>query len=219
MIMDTSLIQLLHLCSTVFPTGVFSHSYGYETLLEDGYADSAEGFESYITAVLKSGSAKAEAIIVKYCAEEPQRLRYWDELCTAIKPTRELRTASTKTGRAFLRAFRKMYPESCDIAETLPNKNYAAVFGCACGSLGIPPKSAVEAFLTSAMLSSVSAAIKLIPLSQLDGQVLVQHCYETIAECAASALSDGEEDIFSFSPMADISSMRHEEQYSRMYMS
>ncbi|MGN0650427.1 MAG: urease accessory protein UreF [Oscillospiraceae bacterium] len=217
--MGISLIRLLHLCSTVFPTGVFSHSYGYETLLEDGYANTAEDFDRYISAVLKSGSAKAEAIIIKFCLEASERLRYWDELCTAVKPTKELRAASSKTGRAFLRAFEKMYPEKSDFCKELPYKNYAVVFGAACGCLGIPTKDAVEAFLTSTVLSNTSAAIKLIPLSQLDGQLLVERCYATIAECANAALSAGEDEIFSFSPMADISSMRHEEQYSRMYMS
>ena len=31
-------IQLMHLCSNVFPTGIFTHSFGYEGMLEAGMA-------------------------------------------------------------------------------------------------------------------------------------------------------------------------------------
>lgn len=217
--MNLSLIQLLHLCSFVFPTGVFSHSYGYETLLEDGFADSSESFMEYLIAVLKSGSAKAESAIVRFCYEQPERNRYWDELCTALKPAKELRNASVRTGKAFFRAFQSMYPENNIFFERLSDFNYAPVFSCACKSLDISLQSAIEAFLLSTVISSTSVAVRIIPLGQLDGQKIIRDCYESIVTCARKILEVQEEDVFSFSPMVDISSMRHEEQYSRMYMS
>lgn len=217
--MNLSLIQLLHLCSSLFPAGVFSHSYGYETLLEDGFANSSESFTEYLNAMLKSGSARSESAIVRFCYEEPERSRYWDELCTALKPAKELRNASSRTGKAFFRAFQSMYPENNMFFEKLSDFNYASVFSCACKSLDISLQSAIEAFLLSTVISSTSVAVKAIPLGQLEGQIIIKNCYENIITCARKTLEIQEEDIFSFSPMVDISSMRHEEQYSRMYMS
>lgn len=218
--MNTSaLLSLLHLCSPVFPTGIFSHSYGYETLLEDGYANSEESFTRWLCGTLLSGSGRTDAALMKLACCTPEKAGCYDLLASAMKPTAELRSASKRTGRAFRKAFLKMYPEKNDEFAPLSESNYSVVFGTACRVLEIPPGEAVEGFLTSAVLSSVSCAIKLIPLSQLSGQVIVKNCIEAVEQCAEFALNAQEADITGFSPMSDISSMRHEGQYSRLYLS
>ena len=39
------LLQLMHLSSSTFPTGIFSHSFGFENLYEERFVESREGFE------------------------------------------------------------------------------------------------------------------------------------------------------------------------------
>lgn len=216
---ETGRIQLMHLCSTVFPTGMFSHSFGYERMLEDGFADTLEGFEEYLDGMLYMGLGKTDAALVRFSYEEPERWQEWDELCTALKPAVELRLASSKTGRAFLKVFHKMYPGNPLEEDDFPNSNYAVIFGLACRYLEIPLEETLEAYLTSTLLSYIQVGIKLIPLSQIEGQVLMRDFYPRIKDCVKNAQKAKEEDIFSFTPMVDIASMEHETQYSRMYMS
>lgn len=216
---ELSPIQLMHLCSNVFPTGVFTHSFGYEGMLEAGLADNLPSYENYLSAVLKMGMGKTDTAIVKFAYEQPERLKEWDELCSALKPSKELRMASVRTGKAFLKAFLKMYPQVPLRDRTLENANYPVVFGYACRYLKIPLEQALEGYVTSTILSYVQVAIKLIPLSQVDGQVVMKNKYKEIQQCVKEALDMKEEDIVSFTPMLDIASMKHETQESRMYMS
>lgn len=212
-------IQLMHLCSTVFPAGIFSHSFGYERMLEDGFADTLEGFAEYLDGMLHMGLGKTETALVRFSYEEPDRWKEWDELCTALKPAAELRLASSKTGKAFLKVFHKMYPGNALEGKDFVNSNYAVIFGLACRYLEIPLEETLEAYLTSTLLSYIQVGIKLIPLSQIEGQVLMRDFYPKIRTCVKTAQDAKEEDIFSFTPMVDIASMKHETQYSRMYMS
>lgn len=216
---SSSLISLLHICSPVFPTGVFSHSYGCETLLEDGYADTPEGFTEYLRGVLLSGSGRTDAALLALAYSHPEMAAYYDRLATAMKPTSELRSASRRTGRAFLKAYLKMYPEHSPEFAELTESNYSVMFAAASRLLEIPLRDALEGFLTSTLLSAVSCGIKLIPLSQLTGQQIVRDCSGAVEECTEYALNADESSVTGFSPMSDISSMRHEGQYSRMYIS
>ncbi len=211
-------IQLLHLCSNVFPTGIFSHSFGYEMMLEDGRATDMETYEQYLTGILQMGGARAETAVVRFVYEQPERIQEWDELCTALKAAKELRMASSKTGKAFLRTFHKMYPDNPLKNVTLVHTNYCVVFGSVCRFLEIPVEEMLEAYLTSSLLSYIQVGIKLIPLSQMDGQLLMYRCYPQIEKCVEEAMK-AKEDICSFNPVVDIASMRHEIQFSRMYMS
>lgn len=216
---DKKRIQLMHLCSNVFPTGIFSHSFGYEMMLEQGIADDLQGYREYLFGMLRMGVGRTDTAVLRMAYEEPKKSLHWDELCSALKPTVELRKASSKTGNAFFKTFQKMYPEN-DLTETeLCDMNYAVVFGLACRSLEIPLRDVLEGYLTSTVLSYIQVGIKLIPLSQVDGQILMKECYEEIEQCVEEVMEMKEEDIFSFTPMLDIASMRHETQFSRMYMS
>lgn len=212
-------IQLMHLCSNVFPTGIFTHSFGYEGMLEAGMAKDISSYENYLSGVLKMGFGKADTGLVRFAYEQPERLKEWDGLCTALKPSKELRMASSRTGKAFVKAFTKMYPGTLLEQAELENFNYSVVFGYACKYLGISLSAALEAYLTGTLLAYVQVAIKLIPLSQIDGQVVMKNVYSEVLQCVKQAMEMEEEDMFSFTPMLDIASMNHEIQESRMYMS
>ena len=74
-------IQIMHLCSAVFPTGAFSHSYGFETLFEEDKIRNIEEYRAYLQAVLLSGNAKTDAGIIRFAYEHPEKTAKWDELC------------------------------------------------------------------------------------------------------------------------------------------
>lgn len=210
-------IQLIHLCSGTFPIGTFSHSYGFEYMVKEGNIKGSEDFEQYLKGLLSNGFGKTDLPVIKLAYESPERFEELDTLCTALKPTKEIRSASLKTGRAFIRVFGSMYPGS--LPETKSGLNYATAFGIACRHLEIPLSDALECYTAGTLISYIQAGIKLIPLSQTDGQIIMKNCYGEIEKCAKSAAKMNEEDMFSFTPFTDISSMLHERQYSRMYMS
>jgi urease accessory protein len=65
----------------------------------------------------------------------------------------------------------------------------------------------------------VSAAIRLIPLGQTDGQHVIAALEPTVAAAAKQALVSEVHEIGSATLRADIASMRHETQYTRLFRS
>jgi urease accessory protein len=63
----------------------------------------------------------------------------------------------------------------------------------------------------------VSAGIRLIPLGQTDGQKVTAALEPAVAEIAAEADTAGLDDLGGCVLLADIASMRHETQYTRLF--
>ena len=65
----------------------------------------------------------------------------------------------------------------------------------------------------------VSAAVRLIPLGQTDGQLAVAAMEETVRQTVLQAMEVPFEDIGSAAPLVDLASMHHETQYTRLFRS
>ena len=65
----------------------------------------------------------------------------------------------------------------------------------------------------------VSAGVRLIPLGQTDGLRVIARLEPLIPRLVAAALAASLEDVGGAAIMADIASMRHETQYTRLFRS
>jgi len=83
----------------------------------------------------------------------------------------------------------------------------------------VPLAPALHAFLHAATANLISAGIRLIPLGQTDGQRVLAALEPAIDATAARAMAMPLDDIGSASFRADIASMRHETQYTRLFRS
>ncbi len=213
------LLQLMHLSSSTFPTGIFSHSFGFENLYEERFVESREGFEQFLSGILESGSLVSDAAIVRFSYENPDNSEYYDEVATALKHTRELRNASQLTGKALKKTIVSMYPHMGGLFKGLPYNNYPVIYGAVCRELGIDLFQSISGYVFGTIQAYVQVGIKLIPLSQNVGQSILMDNYKRIDNMVENVMQLKEEDIVSFSPMQDIASMKHENQQYRMYIS
>jgi urease accessory protein len=229
---DTStLLYLLQVAGGSFPTGSFSHSYGLETLIQDGRITDAEDLAGVARLWLRYGVATSEggAVGVAFRAtrdnDDLTMLADLDEVLTALKLTRETREASTKVGNAFLRTVSGTFGWETvgryrrAIAEGRCAGHYATAFGVAAVDAGVSAPQALLAFLHSALYGVVGVAARLMPLGQLDAQRVLAASRPQIADCAESALALDLDDLSAPAAALDIASMRHERLYSRLCMS
>jgi len=228
---DTSaLLYLLQVASGSFPTGSFSHSYGLETLIQDGRITDAEDLADAARLWLRHGVATSEggAVAVAFRAARENDLTILadlDEVLTALKLTRETREASIKIGNAFLRTVSSTFGwDSVDryqraTAEGRCAGHYATAFGVAAADAGVSATEALPAFLHSALSGVVAVAARIMPLGQLDAQRVLAASWPQIAGCAETALVLGLDDLSVPATALDIASMRHERLYSRLCMS
>jgi urease accessory protein len=75
------------------------------------------------------------------------------------------------------------------------------------------------AYLHAFAANLVSAAIRLVPLGQTEGLKVIVALEGAVLGVAREALASGPDDLGSAAILADIASMRHETQYTRLFRS
>lgn len=96
---------------------------------------------------------------------------------------------------------------------------YPIAVGTAAGSHAVPLEQSLAAYLQTLAANWVSAAVRLIPLGQTDGQRVIAALEPHITATVERALSATLDDAGSATFRADIASMRHETQYTRLFRS
>jgi urease accessory protein len=91
--------------------------------------------------------------------------------------------------------------------------------GVAAARAGVPLEPAAQAFLHALAAGLVSAAVRLVPLGQTDGQRALAALEPAVLAAAAAAPERPLAEIGSATPMVEWASMLHETQYTRLFRS
>ncbi len=95
----------------------------------------------------------------------------------------------------------------------------AVVLGARAAGQGVPYGLALPAFLQSYIANLVTAAVRLIPLGQTDGQLAIAELEEPILATSVQAEQATVRDLGSAAFMVDFASASHETQYTRLFRS
>jgi urease accessory protein len=120
---------------------------------------------------------------------------------------------------------RKVWPDpwlkawSADLAADEREPAYCVAVGVVAARAGVPLAATVAAYLHALAASLVSAAVRLVPLGQTDGQRALAALEPVIMAAAEAALGRPLAAIGSATPMAEWCSMRHETQHTRLFRS
>ena len=152
----------------------------------------------------------------------PQALHDAAELAVALAPSRERFLETTAQGQAFLAATQAAWP--CSALGQLATAwdgplAYPVAVGVAAAGHDIPLEPTLTAFLHAVAANLVSAGVRLVPLGQTDGQRVLASLEPVIAATASRALVSALDDTGGATFRADIASMRHERQYTRLFRS
>jgi urease accessory protein len=213
--------------SPSYPVGAFSYSGGLEYAVEAGDVHDAATLQQWLASVMAHGSGGSDAVLFVHAhraidAGDDKALREVAELAAAFVASRERHLETTAQGRAFVEATRAAWP--CDALDRLAAVwdgpvAYPVAVAVACGGHGIALAAALPAYLQVVAANIVSAGVRLIPLGQTDGQRVLAALEPVIAATAQRAMTTALADIGSATLRADIASMRHETQYTRLFRS
>ena len=222
-----ALYRLMAWLSPAYPVGAFSHSSGLEWAVEAGDVTDVTSLQRWLGVVIAEGGGFCDAVIFvsAYRASvnrDDGLLRGTAELAAAISPSKERFIETTSQGRAFVEATRAAWP--CATLDRLlviwdgPIAYPVAVAVTASGH-DVPLAPALNAYLNASTANLISAGVRLIPLGQTDGQRALAALEPLLLATAERAMLAKLDDIGSAAFRADIASMRHETQYTRLFRS
>jgi urease accessory protein len=220
-----SLVVLLHLCDTLFPTGAFAHSDGLETATAEGHIktgpDLRGWMETTLGEVLRHGDAVAVARAWHAAGRRDRSvLTALDREVYALRPAAAVRESTRAMGTRLLRTWEQIRPTELTRELTAQASQFTlpVAFGVVCAASEISVRAAVEGFIYTRMAATVSAAMRLMPLGQHDGHRLLSDMLAQAPGVATKALSD-EGPLTSFVPMMDIMTISHQYVESRLFRS
>jgi urease accessory protein len=218
--------RLMTWLSPAFPVGGFSYSHGLEWVIEQGKVKNAATLGDWIEDILVHGAGRSDAIFLAeawraVAADDTRLLNEAAELAAAFAPSAERRLETLAQGAAFLGAVQAVWPHPAlqRLAAAGTDIAYPIAVGACAAVHALPLAPTAQAFVQAFAANLVSAGVRLIPLGQTDGLRVVARLEPLIPRVAAAALAAGLDDFGGAAIQADIASMRHETQYTRLFRS
>jgi urease accessory protein len=223
----SALYRLMAWLSPAYPVGAFSFSGGIEWAVERGDISDAQSLKSWLALMIAEGNGFCDAVFFVHAHRavtggDDDALRNVAELAAAFAPSKERHLETTAQGRAFVEVTCAAWP--CEALDQFlkiwdgPIAYPVAVAVAAAGQ-GIPLDKALHAYLHALAANWIYAGVRLIPLGHTDGQRVLASLEPVIAAAAERAVTTSLDDAGSATFRADLASMRHETQYTRLFRS
>lgn len=231
-----SVLSLLQLSDSTFPSGRYTLSYGLEAFAQSRELTAQSRpstLARLLSTCLRFGVATSDGVALA-CAHRAygrdggvdlDLVQRTDERLSAVKLVRETREASTRTGRALLAtASSALEPaalrEYSELVRTgLSPGNHAVVLGLLSASLRVPRLEAIAGELYAFAAGWVAAAVRLGLIDHRTAQGLLHEVRAVAAEAALVAVDRDVSAISSCVPQVDVMSMRHEQAELRLFAS
>jgi urease accessory protein len=221
------LYRLLAWLSPSFPVGAFSYSSGIEWAVEAGDIKDADSLRAWVAAVIANGGGFCDAVFFVHAhravrKRDDEHLAEVCELAAAFAPSKERHLETTAQGRAFIDTVRAAWP--CAALDRLPALwdgpvVYSVAVALASAGHGIEVEPSLIGYLHAVSANLVSAGVRLVPLGQTDGQRVLASLEAVVADTAKRAAVTQLDEVGGASFRADLASMRHETQYTRLFRS
>jgi urease accessory protein len=222
------LAPLLQVSDSAFPTGGYSHSAGFEQIVQLGIVRDAATMAIYIEKHLWPSLVHFELPVVRLAqnvanAGDVPELLALDEVVDAAKGARELREASRALGRRRLNALRDIGSSTVPgefvrlVFEDKTPGHHAVVFGAGLASMPLSALLAAWAFLS---LNGIClAAPKLLRIGQDAVQRILATALAPMEARIEASRSVARDDLGWFDPALEIASMQHEIAHERLFIS
>ena len=224
-----ALLNGLRFIDSFFPSGGFAYSSGLEAAVKDGAVRNGKELARYVEDLLVHGMSRREAVAVAVAHQAGAVGKLAtavkiDQELDALKIGRESRLASRQMGRQVIKVSaeqihdnRWLHDFRMAIEEGLAPGHFPVSIGITLAACGWSRQDTVAAYLYQTAQGFVSAAMKLLPVGQQEGQHLLDRWGLLIASLSRTVKPRGS--LVSWSPVQDIYAMRHARLESRLFRS
>jgi urease accessory protein len=216
--------ELLIWLSPAFPIGSFAYSQGLEAAVARGWISDAVSLRAWLASLAAHGALRNDLIILSLVrrAADERDIGAHAELSAALQPSRERAEEALTQGQAFLTAYRAGWSGNearglsapDDMPITLP-----VAVALASRAHALPLEATLIAYAAAFQTNLVSAAIRLGVIGQFDGQRVLAELLPDLRIACDFAIRAGEDDLGSATFSADLASIAHETQMTRLFRS
>lgn len=213
--------------SPSFPVGAFSYSGGIEWAVQAGDIRDVVTLRGWLSTVIEAGAGWSDAVLFAQAfravaEKDDTALGAVAELAAALAPSKERFLETTAQGAAFLAAVAAAWP--CPALARLASAwdgpvCYPVAVAVAAAGHGLARDAALHAYLHALASNAISAGVRLVPLGQTDGQRLLMALEPVVAASAQRALAAPLDAAAGCAFRADLASLQHETQYTRLFRS
>ena len=207
---DLKFMTVMQWMSPAFPIGAFAYSHGLEWAIDKDHVSNGEKLQKWITDLLEYGSLRTDSIFISLILRGHDAKKM-NELSMALCPAGERLLETKLQGSAFAKVIEDVWQQdigelSLPIAVALAAKNQS-----------IEQDLILPAYLHAFCSNLISAAIRLIPIDQTEGQRIMLELYTTISDLVQTASESEIDDLNSACFFSDVSAMEHEYLQPRIF--
>lgn len=210
---EDHILTLTQWFSPSYPVGAFAYSHGLEAAVEAGKVSDVQTLEGWLMDVLVHGAGQCDALFLAAAnrAKISHELAEIDATCRAFAPSKERLMETELQGEAFCNVTATVW------AQHLVGLTYPVAVGRAAYLEQMPLSLTTRLYLHAFLSNLVTAAMRLLPVGQTEGQRLIKTLTPHLSAIADRAVAGSLDDLSSTVFLGDIASMKHETQYSRMF--
>ncbi|MBI4724185.1 MAG: urease accessory protein UreF [Rhodomicrobium sp.] len=208
------------------PVGSFAYSQGLEFAVEAGLVRDEEALREWLSDLLERGGAANDLVFAAQSwkaatTEDWPALIETAELAAAIQPSAERYLEVVTQGACFLEAVKGAWrtqglePALAHLAGLAIAYPIATGIAAACHK--IRPGPFLAAYALAFVSNQASAAIRLGLIGQTAGQRIIAGLLDAIEAAAEKAMAASLDSIGTACFSADLASIEHETQYSRLF--
>ncbi|MGJ8588416.1 MAG: urease accessory protein UreF [Yoonia sp.] len=212
---NRDILTLAQWLSPAFPVGAFAYSHGLEAAVQAGWVASGGDLAEWLEDVISNGSGRNDCILLRaaYLAEGSEALAEVNAMARAVAASSERQLEQVLQGAAFCKTIGAIWGgEGIELL-------YPVAVGAAAATLRIDVRLTAAMYLHAITSNLISAAQRLMPLGQTEGQTVLYALAPLCQETAQSAMTLTCDDLQSTAFLSDIAAMRHETQQPRIFRS
>ncbi len=222
-----ALYRLMTWLSPAFPVGAFSYSSGIEWAVEAGDIVDAATLRDWLSSMLTDGSGFCDGVFLAHVHRaasvgDVAALRDIAELAAAFVPSKERQLETSSQGKAFIEIARSAWNHN-GLERLIAACEGALVYPVAVGLVSaahrIPLSATMHGFFHAVTSNWISAGARLVPLGQTDSQRVLAALEPVVVATGTRALRASLDELGGATFRADIASLRHETQYTRLFRS
>jgi urease accessory protein len=218
-------VRLMQMTSQAFPIGGYSHSYGLESAIEQGWVRDEAGVKQWITDVLKFSLATYEIPMLRDLGEAWERrdveaITALNAQFLATRESAELRAASVQMGYSLAQLLAALPDIPAWLANALADldePSLPCVWSGAASAWQITATDSSVAYAWAWAENQALVAMKCVPIGQSAAQRVLLEVGVLIAQQAEVASAP--DCRSNFAPGLAILCAQHETQYSRLFRS